>query len=246
MTERGNVMFYILIAVALLAALIFAVAQSGRGNIQQVSEEKARLYATEIIQSTGTMANGVAQLRLRGVRDTEISFDNPSVPYPNANCADDTCKLFHPAGAGLTYAAPDMQWLDESAASATGFGVVGGMIGQWYFPYNTCVWQVGAGGDNCHADNSDNTELMVWLPWVKREVCLQINQLLGIPNPGGEPPSIGGTMINNTAPKFAGTYPTGAHVHVQMPTITAACVYHGSAPASPGLGYFYYKVLIVR
>jgi hypothetical protein len=80
--ERGNVMFYILIAVALLAALIFAVAQSGRGNIQQVSEEKARLFATEIIQYTGTMANGVAQLRLRGVRDTEISFDNPVVSYP--------------------------------------------------------------------------------------------------------------------------------------------------------------------
>lgn len=244
--ERGNVLFYILIAVALLAALIFAVAQSGRGNIQQVSEEKARLFATEIIQNTGTMANGVAQLRLRGVRDTEIDFDNPVVSYPNANCVDNTCKLFHPGGAGLTYSTPDMQWLDETAAAATSFGTVGGLIGQWYFPYNTCVWQVGTGGDNCHADTGDVTELMVWLPWVRREVCIQINELLGIPNPSDEPPAIGGTMINTTAPKFAGTYPTGVHVHVQMPTVTAACVYHSSAPAAPGLGYFYYKVLIVR
>jgi hypothetical protein len=244
--ERGNVMFYILIAVALLAALIFAVAQSGRGNIQQVSEEKARLFATEIIQNTGTMANGVAQLRLRGVRDTEISFDNPVVSYPNANCTDDTCKLFHPSGAGLTYTAPDMQWLDQDAADATSFTDVGAIIGQWYIPYNTCVWQVGTGGDNCHADTTDNTELMVWLPWVKREICIQINELLGVPNPGGEPPSIGGTMINTIAPKFAGTYPTGVHAHVQMPAKTSGCLYHSSVPASPGQGYFYYKVLITR
>lgn len=244
--QRGNVLFYILIAVALLAALIFAVAQSGRGNIQQVSQEKARLYATEIIQNTGTMANGVAQLRLRGVRDTEIGFDNPVVSYPNANCADDTCKLFHPAGAGLTYAAPSMDWLDETAASATSFGNVGALIGQWYFPANTCVWQVGTGGDNCFSDTGDVTELMVWLPWVKREICLQINTLLGIPNPGGEPPAFGATMINATAPKFSGAYPTGVHSHVTLPEKTMACIYHSSAPASPGLGYFYYKVLIVR
>jgi hypothetical protein len=139
-----------------------------------------------------------------------------------------------------------MQWLDQDAADATSFGTVGALIGEWYFPHNTCVWRVGTGGNDCFSDTGDVTELMVFLPWVKREVCLQINELLGIPNPGGEPPAFGATMIHSNATKFSGSYPTGVHMHVTLPEKTMACIYHNSAPAPPGLGYFFYKVLIVR
>lgn len=105
--ESGNVLFYILIAVALLAALSFAVAQSGRGSIAQMNEEKSKLLANEIMEYGDIIANAVAQLRLRGCKPTEISFENPEkAGYANAGApADKTCNIFDPAGGGVTYRA---------------------------------------------------------------------------------------------------------------------------------------------
>ena len=77
-SESGNVLFYILIAVALLAALSYTVAQSTRGNVGQLSAERARLYATEIIENANVMSSAVSQLRLRGVDLDELCFDHVS------------------------------------------------------------------------------------------------------------------------------------------------------------------------
>ena len=77
-SQSGNVLFYILIAVALLAALSYTVAQSTRGNVSQLSAERARLYATEIIENGNVISSAVSQLRLRGVGLDELCFDHPS------------------------------------------------------------------------------------------------------------------------------------------------------------------------
>jgi hypothetical protein len=251
--ERGNALFYILIAIGLLATLSYAIANSMRGNVQQLSGEQARLAATEIIGYSNNMAQGVSQLRLRGVADTEISLENTVISgYVNPNCSADLCRIFKPDGAGLSYTPPKVEWLDVSAATSSAHTDPGGLLGQWYWPENTCVWNVGTGGNNCDADTGDITELMVWLPWLKKEVCVQINELIGVPNTAGDPPTAGGVMIDTNAEKFTGTYPTGGHTHLTFDDaafntgVPAACVYHDVAGPSPGLGYFYYKVLIAR
>ena len=63
-TQNGNVLFYILIATALIGALSYAIANSTRGNSDQLTAERARLLASEIIEYAGTMEAGVTQLSL--------------------------------------------------------------------------------------------------------------------------------------------------------------------------------------
>ncbi len=105
--QSGNVLFYILIAVALLAALSFTVAQSGRGNVGKLTTEKAAIYATEIIEYGNIIAMAASQIRLRGYKDTEISFENSSVTgYTNANCTEDECEIFHVNGGAVGFSSP--------------------------------------------------------------------------------------------------------------------------------------------
>ncbi len=246
--ESGSAIFYVLIAVALLGALIFAVSNGGRNNTSKLSEDRVRLIATEILEYSNALGNAVSQLRLRGASDTQISFENNMISgYTNANCADNICKIFHPEGGGVVYTPPLESALDPDAAAATAYANVGALLGEWYFPHDTCVDSVGLGGNNCYNDNTSITDLMVFLPWVNQSVCIEINDLLKVDNPSGVPPVVGGSMIRLTVDKFTGTYPSGAvHVYVDNDFVSEACVYHNSAPASPGLGYFYYKVLIAR
>ena len=91
--ECGNVLFYILIAVALIAALSYAVTTTSRGGgTADISQEKAGLAASEILEYSNNIASAAAQLNLRGCRDTEISFDNTlsATDYSNTNC---NCSL---------------------------------------------------------------------------------------------------------------------------------------------------------
>lgn len=110
---RGNALFLILIAVALLAALSYAITTSGRGTTD-VKREQSILEAANLIQFAGEVEVAINRLKLiNGCTDTQISFANtvylsttnaissPEGNYPGAP-ADKHCHLFAPAGAGLT------------------------------------------------------------------------------------------------------------------------------------------------
>lgn len=115
-SQGGNVLFYILIAIALIVALTFAVASSNRGSMQQVNEEKARILADDLLQYGNVMSNAVAQLRLRGCKDTEISFEHGGVQANSNAPADKTCHVFDTAGGGVTF-----RLFPEMGSTATAF-----------------------------------------------------------------------------------------------------------------------------
>lgn len=66
MKQRGNILFLILLAVVLFAALSYAVTQSTRGSSKGMSEENAELLASEIIQKGTLIANEVQRAYLVG------------------------------------------------------------------------------------------------------------------------------------------------------------------------------------
>ncbi|MBI1301636.1 MAG: hypothetical protein GC137_08270 [Alphaproteobacteria bacterium] len=106
-TESGTVLLYILLAVALLAALSYAVANTTRGSVQDLTDDRANILAVEIIEYANILTQAVTQVKLRGYSDREISFENTNAAgYINANCTEDECKIFHVDGGGLTLLEP--------------------------------------------------------------------------------------------------------------------------------------------
>lgn len=169
--QRGNVMFYILIAVALLAALIFAVAQSGRGNIKHVSDEKARMLASEIVDYSSAVATAFAQLRLRGCTLEQMNFENDIIAgYANGGApADLTCNIFALAGGGVTFKRPP-----DDALTATGIH----------------VFSAGAELDHIGSTCADDrcADLIMFTGPLSEIVCIQVNDQLGIGEAGAPPP----------------------------------------------------------
>jgi len=222
--ESGNVLFYILIAVALLAALSYTVASSSRGSVSMLSDDKAALYATEIIEYGGVMANAVSQLRLRGYKDTQISFENSVVAgYTNANCTGDGCKVFHPSGAGVTYMAPKSEWLDSTWSADSAYAT-------WGFYTNNYIPEIG----------TSEGDLILAVGFIDKTLCIALNNKLGVTNPSGDPPNEPGQISSE---KFTGTYTALGGLEA-LQGKQAGCFKNTAGALN--LSYFYVQTLMAR
>ena len=107
--DSGNALFLILIAVALFAALSYAVTQSGRGG-GGIDRETTALSASQLVQY-GALANSViTRMRIAtGCAENEFSFerspfDGTDAAYVNpiANARGDfSCHFYHPNGGNM-------------------------------------------------------------------------------------------------------------------------------------------------
>ncbi|MFA7456037.1 MAG: hypothetical protein WCY57_01205 [Micavibrio sp.] len=185
-SERGGVLVWILIAVALFAALSFAMMRDGGTGsaARTMSDAQARLHAAEIVSYGNQIREAVRRLRIRGVSDDDLSFENDvfmrvdGIPLSSAsrypNCASSQCRVFHPQGGGIMARYPSEGSLDYEAN-----------------PANPTDWKTGsmqaivADMDGIGTAAFD----LAWLvSYVRREVCMKINDLLGVANPDGGPP----------------------------------------------------------
>ncbi|MBX2834218.1 MAG: hypothetical protein KTR28_04510 [Micavibrio sp.] len=247
-SQSGNVLFYILIAIALLAVLSFTVSQGGRSGSSNISDERSALIASEIIEYANNVATAVAQLKLRGYTDQQISFENDVMSgYENTNCDDDGdssddngdgCEIFHINGGGVVYSSPPPEALDTSNDGSAEYA-------NWYFPIQVCVYGVPiVSAANCKSDGIDNEDLLIMLPWIDENVCKAINRMLGVSDSEGTPPIDANRPVPTTFPKFTGTYGEGELLGNGVPSgLTTGCIYSDDDDTR---GYFFYKVLIAR
>lgn len=107
-SQSGNVLFLILIAVALFAALSYAVTSSTRSGGASVSPEKYKLIASQIQQYGATLSSAIVRMRVsNGCSDTDVDFYLDGVThtaYQHSPDAAIKCKIFHPQGGGVSYA----------------------------------------------------------------------------------------------------------------------------------------------
>lgn len=154
--ERGNVLFLILIAVALFAALGFSVSNILQsGNPTTIAGEQARVFASEILDYGRNMRQAVQNVKIsNGCRDTEISFEN-NIETGYTNGANTECQVFHPDGGAMSWISPANSVNDGS---------------EWIFA-----------GTN-HADNigSAAPELVMILRNINSNICNSINTVSGI------------------------------------------------------------------
>ena len=101
--EQGNVLFLILMAVVLFAALSYAVTKASRSGDANTSSEKAQLTASAIMNYNSAIRVAVMRMQMSGIDPATIDFALPTdtgfstPPY--------TKKVFHPQGGGISYQA---------------------------------------------------------------------------------------------------------------------------------------------
>lgn len=160
--QRGNILFLILLAVVLFAALSYAVTSSMRGGGNDASRESAKAEAATITQYGTLIEQTISRLRLsQNCSLAQLSFQNDVVTgYDNtATPSDNRCKIFHPSGGGVTWQNPPQSEGPEP----------------YLFTIQNLVVNVG----NSDVGGAGNDLIMV-LPIKTLVVCQQINTMLGI------------------------------------------------------------------
>ncbi len=156
--ESGNVLFLILIAVVLFAALSYAVTQSSRSGAGSAANETSSLNAAQITQYPAAVRTAVVRMMVNGTDVTELEF-NPPVDFADLTSA--SVGVFHPSGGGATYVTAPADVMEN------------GSPGAWYFNGNFDIVNIGTSGVN-------GNDLVAFLPGIKTSVCTKINSELGI------------------------------------------------------------------
>lgn len=229
-SERGNALFYILIAIALITALSFAIASSLRGNAG-ISTERVSIIASDIVASGTRVAEAVARIRLREVPKANICFLNGTVddygPPSNSDCTDTFGYVFGHDGGGLSW---------EPAPAGAGQNQV------WGYSGDVAILELGTA----------EAELIAFLPYLDVSVCRKINALIGLTEESDPPPVI--TALTGVD-KYTGSFNAATTITaVQIKGKKAGCV---RAPSASGSAinpdniattnqYFYFHVLMTN
>ena len=91
MKQNGNALFLILIAVALFAALSYAVTNSGRGG-SGIDKETAEIEAAQIIQEVGRFRNAIMRLEIIDSSYGQVLF-NDSATNDSGTCYDGNTSI---------------------------------------------------------------------------------------------------------------------------------------------------------
>jgi len=101
--QNGNAFLYILIAIILFGALMFAISKSGDegDDTSNLNEGREEVAVNEILGFAASTTNAITQMQAMHVPNDSLDFMLPNDPDFNTDPTID--KLFHPDGGGLNY-----------------------------------------------------------------------------------------------------------------------------------------------
>src|SRR5262245_37533833 len=104
--ERGNALIYVLIAIALFAALSLTLGrQTNTGESSDLGDDKAKLYSPHLISYAASAKSSVDQMMYSGATIDGLDFTLPgSAGFEAGTLNDKTKRVYHPDGGGLTLA----------------------------------------------------------------------------------------------------------------------------------------------
>ncbi|MFH1158313.1 MAG: hypothetical protein V1721_05450 [Pseudomonadota bacterium] len=167
-SERGNALFLILIAVALFAALSYAITQSGRGS-GTVDKEQALITAASISEYPATLRTAVTRMLITGTPGYGSSGIDTVTTVTGK-----TYELFDPTGGGATINPPP-SGVGSSIAAWTFVDANLATDGFWVFEVGTDVAVTGREVLAVLGDDGVAT--------LSLTVCQQINKGLGQSDP---------------------------------------------------------------
>lgn len=199
-SESGNVLFLILIAVALFAALSYVVTQSTRSGGGSTEKEKNILSSAQMTQYPTALRTAIIRMILGGLAIENIMFNAPGAFSDISTNA----LVFHPQGGGANYQeAP----ADLSPSGTTPIA--------WY--YNAKFRVPGIGIDTDGIGN----DLIAFLPGISAGICAQVNDQLGIII---APPCEGSSDLTNGVPEAPAAV-TAANIASSQTKANAAAVF---------------------
>lgn len=167
--EQGNVLFLILIAVALFAALSYAVTQSTRSGGGDASDEGNLVNSAQITQYPASVRTSIVRMVIGGADVATLEFNAPS---DFGNCTEvngvQIRCVFHPDGGGATH------------QNAPGEIMTSGTSGGWRFNAENEINLIGRTSDTEDSPGADTADLIAFLPGVTNGICERINEELGI------------------------------------------------------------------
>lgn len=171
-SERGNILFIILLAVVLIGTLT-AVISSGNTPAKNIDQETIILRAGEVQRYAAALEQGVRLIIQNGISESEIRFAHPRA---HADYGDITTtpqhQIFAASGGGIQYLEPPEDVNNGSA---------------WEFYAGTAAPGVG----------TSKADLMAVLPNVTQEFCDYINSTV---NQTSSPQDTGATVASGSNP----------------------------------------------
>lgn len=154
-SEQGNILFLILLAVALFAALSFAISQSSdTGSAEGVTKDKAELAAADMMGYGATAAGAYQRLRItQGISPSLTEFGRYQDDVFNAACTNTSCRLFHPNGGSLILRSPPLDARRDLTASAVYSVLVVGIQDVGSAAPDVALFVGGLTVDTCRAIN---------------------------------------------------------------------------------------------
>lgn len=200
--QNGNILFLILLAVVLFAALAMAITQSLRGGNQEgMSKEAADAAASDIMSYFTQIDTAVQRMMLvGGIPLEQIDFYDTTNKaqtggndhYNNTACASATCEVFNPAGGGVS-ARKFEKYGDQSQNT----GDPGRRVPGHHAMQVINVQHLG----------TPLNEVAIRIDFIKAEVCRSINRAAGMPECGTIPGHLGSggwTPFSGDATAIAG------------------------------------------
>lgn len=230
--EAGNVLFLILIAVALFAALSYAVTQSTRSGGGDASKEKSLVSSASVTQYPASIKTAIVRMIVsNGVTANELLFHKPVDFTDLTTAALQKRAVFYPTGGGATYTDGPL----DVSSTTTG--------NPWVFNATNEVKNIGTTATS--GVTTATADIIAFLPNMSASVCSKIHEQLGMSSTVNTPLTgvdITTNMDDETKTDNIPASPGGA-------MITAAGVLDGQPQGcfqkAPG-NLVYYHVLVER
>ena len=223
--QRGNILFLILIAVALFAALGYALTSSNRTGSADISDDKADAAASEIVQQLGYIRQTLTRMKLvNGCTDDQFNFtsffsiqNNPNSP------ASKKCHVYDKTGGQMSPVTFAPKYFDSAKFGAGNLWITkyGSSLDR-RVAYNANNRWVGIG---THANGVASVDMIGEIYGVSDPVCRAINKKVNLNPPTFAPPSY--NMWVTTA--FYGVY-TDSNVFT-LP-VALGCIYNSTYAAN--------------
>ncbi len=176
-SQRGSAIMLLFIAIALFGMVTFAFMRGSGNSTAMMTDEQIKVATQEMISYGSDIRTAIKRLKLRGCKDTEISFQSPSAQDPTwyentFSPSDKRCHVFDINGGGLVWKMPPSPF---SNPATTGYGLFA--VDKYGFVTGT-EW---AGfKTTCGTSSCSDIIMMLGSTKFNQNICEKINRHSGI------------------------------------------------------------------